>query len=346
MIYLDYNATTPVDPEVVKAMIPYLHEHFGNPSSAHRFGAQTKDAVERAREQLAGLLGCQGDEIIFTGGGSESDNQAIKGVAYTYKDKGNHIITSQIEHPAVINTCKFLERNGYSVTYLPVDGYGMVQVNDVKKAISDNTILVTIMHANNEVGTIQAIKEIGRIAREKGVIFHTDAAQSVGKINVKVDDLKVDLLTVAGHKFYGPKGVGALYIRREVKIEPLIHGAGHEGGNRAGTENVACIVGLGKAAEIANLAVEETYSQVFNLRERLYQKITGSIRDVKLNGHPERRLPNTLNISFRYIDGSNLLENVEEVAASLGSACHDKDKELSSVLRAMGIGEEYGFGAI
>lgn len=346
MIYLDYNATTPIDPEVVEAMDPYLRMHFGNPSSGHRFGAKAKTAVEKARGQLAELLGCSEREVVFTGGGSESDNLAVKGIAHTYRYRGNHIITSEIEHPAVINTCKFLERNGYEITYLPVDSYGMVRTDEVRSAITEETILITIMHANNEVGTIQPIEEIGEIAREKGVIFHTDAAQSVGKIPVKVKELKADLLTVAGHKFYASKGVGALYILKGLKIEPLIHGAGHEKGMRAGTENVAGIVGLGKAAEVASATMQNTYSRVFDLRERLYKKLTENIKAVKLNGHPERRLPNTLNISFRGVDGATLLESMEEVAASLGSACHDKARELSPVLRAMGVGEDFGFGAI
>ncbi|MEW5814812.1 MAG: cysteine desulfurase family protein [Spirochaetota bacterium] len=346
MIYLDYNATTPIDPDVVEAMLPYLREHFGNPSSGHRFGVETRNAVEKAREQLAELLGCRSQEVVFTGGGSESDNLAIKGIAYTCKGKGNHIITSKIEHPAVSNTCKFLERNGYTVSYLPVDACGMVQTDDVRNAIRKETILITIMHANNEVGTIQPLKEIGELARDKRIIFHTDAAQSAGKIPVSVKELNIDLLTVAGHKFYAPKGVGALYIRNGINIEPLIHGAQHEEGRRAGTENVAGIVGLGRAAEIASFSMEKTYSLVLDLRDRLYKNLIENIEDVKLNGHPHKRLPNTLNLSFRGVDGAALLKHVEEVAASLGSACHDKTRELSPVLQAMGVGEDFGFGAI
>ena len=346
MIYLDYNATTPVDPAVVEAMLPYLREHFGNPSSGHLYGEENRKAVERSREQVAGLLGCFVDEIVFTGGGSESDNHAIKGVAYSFRTKGNHIITSQVEHPAVLNTCRFLEKNGYGVTYVPVDSFGMVDPEDVKDAITDETILITIMHANNEVGTIEPIERIGEIARSRGILFHTDAAQSVGKIPAKVNDLGVDLLTVAGHKFYAPKGVGALFIRRGLRIEPLIHGAGHEGARRAGTENVPGIVGIGKAAEIASVTIAESSRRICELRERLYQGIREKMKDVKLNGHTEQRLPNTLNLSFRGLDGTALLEHAAEIGASLGSACHDKAREMSPVLRAMGVEEDFGFGAV
>jgi cysteine desulfurase len=346
MIYLDYNATTPIDPAVVEATLPYLREHFGNPSSGHLYGEETRKAVEMAREQLAGLLGCFADEIVFTGGGSESDNHAIKGVAYMFRTKGNHIITSQVEHPAVLNTCRFLERNGYRVTYVRVDSFGMVDPEDVKDAITDETILITVMHANNEVGTIEPIEQIGEITRSRGILFHTDAAQSVGKIPVKVTDLGVDLLTVAGHKFYAPKGVGALYIRRGLRIEPLIHGAGHEGARRAGTENVPGIVGIGKAAEIASMTIPESSRHMLGLRERLYQGIREKVKDVKLNGHTEQRLPNTLNLSFRGLDGTVLLEQAAEIGASLGSACHDKTREMSPVLNAMGVEEDFGFGAV
>jgi cysteine desulfurase len=346
LIYLDYNATTPVDPEVLDAMLPYLRDRFGNPSSAHPYGVRAKEAVEEARGQVAELLGCSPDEIIFTGGGSESDNHALKGAAYALRDKGNHIITSLVEHPAVLNTCKSLERNGCRVTYLPVDSFGMVDPRDVRNAITKQTILITIMHANNEVGTIEPIEQIGGIARSRGILFHTDAAQSVGKIPVRVEDLNADLLTVAGHKFYAPKGVGALFIRRGLSIEPLIHGAGHEKARRAGTENVAGIVGIGKAAEIASSTMDESSRRILALRERLHRGIIKRVQDVKLNGHPEKRLPNTLNLSFRGLDGASFLERMSEVAASLGSACHDTSRELSPVLEAMGVGEEYGFGAV
>jgi len=346
VIYLDYNATTPIDPEVLEAMLPYLRDRFGNPSSAHTYGVQAKRAVEKARGQMAQLLGCSPEEIVFTGGGSESDNHAIKGVAYALREKGDHIIASQIEHPAVLNTCRFLERSGYRVTYLPVDSTGMVDPQGVRNALTNQTILITIMHANNEVGTIQPIEQIGELARSRGILFHTDAAQSVGKIPARVDALNVDLLTVAGHKLYAPKGVGALYIRRGLSIEPLIHGAGHENARRAGTENVSGIVGMGKAAERASATMEESAQSIRKLRDRLHKGIADRMLDVKLNGHPEMRLPNTLNLSFPGLDGASLLERMSEIAASLGSACHDTSRELSPVLKAMGVGEEYGFGAI
>lgn len=276
-IYLDYNATTPIDPEVLAEMLPYLKKHFGNPSSSHVFGKAAKEGVEKAREKVAKLLGCSPTEIVFTSGGSEANNMALKGVAEALARKGNHIITSQIEHPAIINPCHYLERKGFRVTYLPVDQHAMVDPDDVKKAITSKTILITIMHANNEVGTIQPIAEIGEIARKHGILFHTDAAQTVGKIETSVKKLKVDLLSIAGHKFYAPKGVGALYVRKGLKLEPLIHGAGHESGRRAGTENVASIVGLGKAAEIARRDLKEYGEKVFNLREKLYWGILDKI---------------------------------------------------------------------
>jgi len=346
VIYLDYNATTPIDPVVLEAMLPYLRDRFGNPSSAHPYGVQAKRAVELAREQVAELLGCSPEEIVFSGGGSESDNHAIKGAAYASRGKGNHIITSMVEHPAVLNTCGFLERSGYRVTYLPVDSSGMVDPQDVLNALTNQTILITIMHANNEVGTIQPIEQIGELAKSRGILFHTDAAQSVGKIPVRLDALNADLLTVAGHKLYAPKGVGALFIRRGLSIEPLIHGAGHENARRAGTENVSGIVGIGKAAEIASATMEESARSVRKLRDRLHKGIADHMQDVKLNGHAEMRLPNTLNLSFRGLDGASLLERMSGIAASLGSACHDTSRELSPVLKAMGVGEEYGFGAV
>lgn len=346
MIYLDYNATTPVDPEVLDAMLPYLRYQFGNPSSAHSYGARAKEAIEKARGQVARLLGCSPDEIIFTGSGSESDNHAIKGTAFAFREKGNHIITSMVEHPAVINTCRSLEKNGYRVTYLPVDSFGMVDPGAVRKAITKQTILITIMHANNEVGTIQPIEEIGEIAKSSGITFHSDAAQTAGKIPVMVESLKVDLLTIAGHKFYAPKGVGALFIRQGLWIEPLIHGAGHEHARRAGTENVPGIVGIGKAAEMASATIGESAQRISKMRDRLHRGIQDRLQEVKLNGHPAMRLPNTLNLSFRGLDAASLLERASEVAASLGSACHDTSRELSPVLKAMGIAEQYGFGAV
>jgi cysteine desulfurase len=345
-IYLDYNATTPVDPRVIDAMLPYLREHFGNPSSSHYYGSQARAGVDTAREQVASLLECAPDEMIFTGGGSESDNLAIKGVAETYRNRGNHIITSQIEHPAVLNTCRYLERHGFRVTYLPVDREGRVDPNDVAQAITPETILITLMHANNEVGTIQPIAAVSQIAREYGVLFHTDAAQSAGKIPTRVGDLGVDLLTVAGHKLYAPKGVGALYVRRGVSLEPLVHGAGHEHGLRAGTENTASIVGLGAACEIAAQTLDESIRKQTALRDRLYQGLCAQMKTVQLNGHPTERLPNTLNVSFVGQDSSTLLPTVPEIAASTGSACHAGGTEPSAVLLAMGVPRDVALGAV
>jgi cysteine desulfurase len=345
-IYLDYNATTPVDEKVFTAMVPYLRDNFGNPSSSHVFGRVNREAIVKARAQVAQLLGCDPGEVIFTGGGSESNNHAIKGVAWANRHKGNHIITSVVEHPAVTNPCRFLEERGYRVTCLPVDQYGQVNPDDVEAAITEETILITIMHANNEVGTLQPIAAIGNIARRRGVVFHTDAAQSVGKVTVRVDELNVDLLTVAGHKFYGPKGVGALYIRKGTNIEPFIHGAGHEQGRRAGTENVAYIVALGTASELAYNELQDNGKRLIALRDKLHQLIAANVDDVVLNGHPAERLPNTLNLSFKNVFGAAVLAEIPEIAASTGSACHDGSGELSGVLKAMGVDPEYGFGSI
>lgn len=345
-IYLDYNATTPVDPLVLEAMLPYLREHFGNPSSNHPYGVQARLGVEQARRQVARLLGGEPDEIVFTGSGSEANNLAIKGIAETYHDRGDHIITCQIEHPAVLEPCRYLERRGFRVTYLPVDNYGKVDPDAVAQAITPRTILITMMHANNEVGTIQPIAAIGRIARANGVLFHTDAAQSVGKIPTRVDELQVDLLTVVGHKFYAPKGVGALYIRRGVQLESLIHGAGHEGGRRASTENVAGVVGLGEACRLAGENLAETAGRLRELRERLHQGLMQQGVQMALNGHPTDRLPNTLNLSFAGLDSNSLLAALPEVAASTGSACHAGETEPSAVLVAMGTPRERALGAV
>ena len=319
-IYLDFNGSTPIDPEVTEAMKPFLSQHFGNPSSHHWAGEPAKEAVEHARQQVADLLQCSPGEIVFTSGGSESNNCAIKGVFFALREKGNHIITTPIEHPAVISPCRFLEKLGAEVTYVPVDRYGRVDPQEVRKAITPKTILITVMHANNEVGTIQPIKDISRIAKEHGIIFHTDAAQSVGKIETKVDDLRVDLLSVAGHKLYGPKGVGALYIREGTPIEPLIHGAGHESGRRAGTENALLIVGLGKACEIARQYLKE--DKIRGLRDHFWTLLQENFGNgVVLNGHPSHRLPNTLNINFVGKVGAEILSQLDGVAASTGSAC-------------------------
>ena len=345
-VYLDYNATTPLDPAVVAAMRPYLDTHFGNPSSSHAYGVRTKQAVEAARRQVAEMLGARADEIVFTSGGSESNNLAIRGAVYALREKGNHIISSAVEHPAVTEVCRHLESQGFRVTVLPVDEFGRVDPADVEKALSPATVLVTIMHANNEVGTIQPIREIAEIARRQGVLMHTDAAQSVGKIPANVDELGVDLLSVAGPKLYAPKGVGALYIRTGVKLEKLIFGAEHERGWRAGTENVLEIVGLGKACELVTPTLEQRAEHMRKLRDRLHDGITARIRDVRLNGHPELRLPNTLSLSFRGIEANAILSELTEVAASAGAACHADEVTMSPTLEAMNVPVEYAMGTI
>jgi len=346
-IYLDYNATTPHDPEVIAAMRPYLEKHFGNPSSSHWYGVQTKNAVENAREQVASLLNCQPDEIVFTSGGTESNNYAIKGIAFSRRNRENHIITTQIEHPAVIEVCRFLEERGFEVTYLPVDEFGLVSVSDVQKAVTPKTILITIMHANNEVGTIQPIEEISKLARGHGIIMHTDAAQSVGKIPTDVNLLGVDLLSIAGHKLYAPKGIGTLYIRRSVQLAKFMHGAGHERGMRAGTENVLEMVGLGKACEIAKRDLEKNMLHTREMRDRLHNGFSEKLVDIKLNGHPEKRLPNTLSLSFLKVDANVLLSKIKEyMAASAGAACHSGEVEISSVLRAMNVPVEWARGTL
>lgn len=345
-IYLDHNATTPLAPEVVEAMMPFLREHFGNPSSMHIYGMHAKKALEEARKKVALLLGCDADEITFTSGGTESNNFAIREVAEIFSKKGNHIITSQIEHPAVINVCKCLEQKGFSITYIPVDEYGMVNPEDVEKALKDETILITIMHANNEVGTIQAIKEISQIAKKHNIIFHTDAAQSAGKIPAKVKDLGVDLLSLAGHKLYAPKGVGAIYIRKGLKLPAFILGAGQEQGRRAGTENVLEIVGLGKACEIAEERLEKNRALYQQLRDKLWKGLKNELPEIKLNGHPDNRLPNTLSISFPNIDANTLLSELKEIAASPGAACHADVAEPSYVLMAMKVPLDLALGTI
>ena len=345
-IYLDYNATTPIDPEVAEAMGPYLLERFGNPSSSHWYGLQTKEAVEIARQQVANLLNCSPDEVVFTSGGSESNNYAIKGVAFANRGKGNHLITSSIEHPAVIEVCKYLEEKDFQVTYLPVDQFGQVDPRAVEKAITSSTVLISIMHANNEVGTIQPIAEIATIARDHGIVFHTDAAQSAGKIPTTINHLGVDLLSIAGHKLYGPKGIGALYIRRGIQLEKLVHGAGHEQGRRAGTENVLEIVGLGKACEIAERDLRKNMDHMQKMRDLLYQELKKEWPELRLNGHPERRLPNTLSVSFKNIEANKLLTEIHEVAASAGAACHSGSVKVSPVLRAMQVELEYAMGTV
>ncbi len=345
-IYLDYNATTPIDPQVVEAMLPYLTDHFGNPSSSHQYGRKAKEGVERARGQLAGLLGADPSEIVFTSGGTESNNQALIATARAHAHRGRHIITTAIEHPAVLNPLLWLEEQGYSATILPVDYFGMVNPGAIERAITPETTIISVMHANNEVGTIQPLAEIGAIARRHGIAFHTDAAQSVGKIPTLVDDLGVDLLTVAGHKFYAPKGVGALYVRRGTAIESYLFGAGHEAGRRAGTENVPYIVGLGTAAELARQRLAAGNREIASLRDRLFESLRAAIDGVELNGHPDERLPNTLNVSFAGVIGAELLEQTPEIAASTGAACHGDSHTLSGVLAAMGLSRERNLGAV
>jgi cysteine desulfurase len=344
-IYLDFNASTPIAPAVATAMRSLLEAAYGNPSSGHWAARPAQAALEAARSEVAALLACLSEEIVFTSGGSEANNLAIKGAFFAARGRANHIITSQIEHPATLEPCRFLERFGAEVTYLPVDGTGRVDPDDVRQAITDRTLLVTIMHANNVVGTIQPIEEIARIARDRGVLIHTDAAQSVGKIPTKVDDLGIDLLSVVGHKMYAPKGVGALYVRRGVVLEPLIHGAGHERGRRAGTESALLAAGLAAACSLA-MSVDRNHA-IRLLRDRLWAGLHASLGDqVVLHGHPSLRLPNTLNVSFVDRIGADILARLDDVAASTGPACHAGRIELSPVLAAMGVPPNVGMGSL
>ena len=346
-IYLDYNGTTPHDPEVIAAMRPFLEEEFGNPSSGHPYTVKPRQALNTARQQVAALLHGSPEEIIFTSGGTEANNWAIIGTARALRDRGRHIITSRFEHPAVLNVCAFLEKEGYEVTYLPVGEHGLVNVADVQAALRPDTILITIMHANNEVGTIQPVAEIAALAKSRGVRVHTDAAQSLGKIPVDVEELGVDLLSVAGHKLYAPKGVGALYVRKGVILAAFMHGAGQEMGRRAGTENILEIVGLGKACEIAARDLERNRGHMAAMRDRLHAAIAAGVREVRLNGHPEKRLPNTLSLSFHSLEANRILEAIgREVAASAGAACHADSVEISHVLRAMGVPMEWAKGTL
>jgi cysteine desulfurase len=345
-IYLDYNATTPIHPEVAEAMIPYLREHFGNPSSSHWFGVQTRKAVENARAQVAAMLKCQVDEVIFTSGGSESNNFAIKGYAQKHRDRGNHIIASQIEHPSISEVCEYLETTGFEVTYLPVDEYGMVDFADVQAAIRPSTILISIMLANNEVGTIQPISEIANLSTKRKIALHTDAAQAVGKIPVDCPILGMDMISIAGHKLYAPKVVGVLYLRRGIQLQKLMHGAAHEQNLRAGTENVLEIVGLGKACEIAARDLERNRSHSQQLRDMLQQAIVARIPSCRINGHPQKRLPNTLSVSFPGIEANAIISELEQVACSPGAACHSNKVVMSHVLQAMGVPAKYAMGTI
>jgi cysteine desulfurase len=347
-IYLDYAATTPTDPEVVRAMLPYFSETFGNPSSAHEFGRDARAAVEAARESVAALLGAKAAEIVFTSGGTESNNFAIKGVAYANRNKGNHIITSSIEHHAVTEPCHFLEKQGFEVTVLPVDRYGMVDPDTLGKAITDRTILISVMHANNEIGTIQPLAEIGRLARDKGIYFHTDAVQTFAHIPFTVESLNVDLLSLSAHKFYGPKGAGAIYIRKGTRINSFMHGGEQEGKRRASTHNVPGIVGLSRAVEIAREKLQEEMATQTRLRDRLIRGVLERIDHSRLNGHPTERLPNNANVSIEFVEGESMLLSLdmEGIACSTGSACSSGSLDPSHVLLALGLSHEMAHGSL
>ncbi|MEE8193935.1 MAG: cysteine desulfurase NifS [Dehalococcoidales bacterium] len=347
-IYLDYAATTPLHPEVVKAMLPYFSDAFGNPSSIYSYGQEARVALETARNSVAALIGARSEEVIFTGGGTEANNLALKGVACANEAKGNHIITTPIEHHAIIETCKFLEENGFRLTYLPVDEYGLVDPGDVKKAITAKTILISVMQANNEVGTIEPIAEIGKIAQEAGVYFHSDAVQAVGHIPVDVAELGVDLLSVSAHKLYGPKGVGALYIRKGTRLAPLLHGGGQERGWRSGTENVPGIVGFGRAVELARQEMVREAPWLGYLRDKLIKGLLEGISDTRLNGHPLSRLPNSVNISVDFVEGESMCLNLdlEGICVSTGSACSSTSLEPSHVLLAIGLPPEQAHGSL
>ncbi|MBU4047556.1 cysteine desulfurase NifS [bacterium] len=348
-IYMDHAATTSTDVEVVKAMEPYFSLKYGNPNSIHSFGQEAREAVEEAREKIAHLIGANPSEIVFTAGGTEADNYAIKGIAWANQKKGNHIITSKIEHHAVLHSCQFLEKQGFRVTYLPVDKYGLIDPEDVKKAITDKTILVTIMHANNEIGTIEPIKEISKVVKKAGVYFHIDSVQTVGHIPIDVNDLGVDMLSMSGHKFYGPNGVGALYLRKGTRIVNLIDGGAQEKNRRAGTENVAGIVGLGKAAELAEERLTQgKEKKIVRLKDKLIKGIIDKIENVRLNGHPTKRLPGNANFCFEFIEGESMLLSLdmEGVAASSGSACTSGSLTASHILLAIGLPPEIAHGSL
>lgn len=349
-VYLDYNATTPVDPRVLEAMLPFLRDNFGNAASRnHRFGWIAEEAVEKARKQIAEVIGATGKEIIWTSGSTEGNNTAIQGVARKYADKGKHIITCTVEHKAVIDPCKFLETQGYEVTWLDPDGTGRVNADQVRDAIRDDTILVSLIFANNEIGTINPISEIGAICKEKGVLFHTDATQAFGKVPLDVEAMGIDLLTLSAHKVYGPKGVGALYVRRKrprVRLQPIIFGGGHERGMRSGTLNVPGIVGCGAAAEIALQEMPTESVRIAKLRDRLWAGLSEHLTDITLNGHVEHRLPNTLNVSFLYVEGESLMMGMSEIAVSSGSACTSASLEPSYVLRGIGVGDDLAHSSI
>jgi len=347
-VYLDHCATTPLHPDVLTAMLPFLRDSFGNPSSIHTLGRKAREAVEEARGRVAALIGANASEIVFTSGGTEANNLAIQGIARARKDRGNHIITSAIEHHAVLKTCQYLERNGFTVTYLPVDQHGIVNPEDVKKALTDKTILVSVMHANNEVGTIEPIHEIGRIVTERGIPFHTDAVQSAGKVPLNVKEMSVDLLSISAHKFHGPKGIGALYIREGISIDPILYGGEQEKGIRSGTENVASVAGLGKACELARETVAVRMDEIRKMRDALQERISAAVPGLKINGHPVSRLPNCLSVSIPGIMGETILRDLDArgIAVSSGSACTSHSVEISHVLAAMGLPEETAQGTV
>ena len=349
-IYMDNHATTPLDPRVLKAMMPYLTDQFGNAASRnHKFGWEAEEAVEEARRQIAALIGADAREIVFTSGATESDNLAVKGVAWMYREKGDHIITAVTEHKAILDTCKHLEKEGFRVTFLPVDSKGLVDLDDLRRTITDKTILISIMTANNEVGVIQDIKAIGKIARERGVLFHTDAVQAAGKVPFNVNEMNVDIASLSAHKFYGPKGVGALYVRRRnprVLLTPIIDGGGHERGMRSGTLNVPGIAGFGKAAQISREELSQESAEMFRLRERLRTTLERELDEIYINGDLQRRLPGNLNMSFAYVEGESLLMGINDVAVSSGSACTSASLEPSYVLKALGVGEDLAHTSI
>ena len=346
-IYLDYNATTPIAPEVADAMLPFLRGGFGNPSSAHPYGREAHKAVDQARQQVAALLNASPTEIVFTSGGTESNNTVIKGVAEKYQDRGKHIIVSAIEHPAVLEPCRWLATRGYSITILPVDDLGRVSIHDVASALTPNTILISIMLANNEVGTLQPITEIAELAHRQGVLVHTDAAQAVGKIPVDAKALDVDFMSVAGHKLYAPKGIGVLYIREGLSLPKFMHGASHESNRRAGTENVLEIAGLGAAAELARTTMDESVNHLQAMRDRLWDHLSQQVEGVRRNGDPDHCLPNTLSVSFKGVEANTLLDRIgDQVAASAGAACHAEQVEVSAVLQAMAVPLDYAMGTL
>jgi len=345
-IYLDYNATTPIDPRVAESMRPYLDSYFGNPSSGHIYGRETKASVEKSRQQVAELIGAKTSEIIFTSGGTEANNHAIKGYAFANKHRGNHIIISEVEHPAVSEVCKYLATQGFEISCLPVDATGRIMISDFKKTIKETTILVSVMYANNEVGTLQPIQAISKIAHENNICVHSDCAQAVGKVPVKVDTLGVDLLSIAAHKFYGPKGIGALYIREGIELEKFMHGANHESNKRAGTENILEIVGLGEAARISNTELDKDIKHSKDLANYFIDKIEANIDDIRINGNTVFSLPNTISISFAGIQANVLLEQLEGIAASAGAACHSEGVSLSATIEAMKIPCDFAMGTI